>query len=94
MGTNPDDIKGRAKVAAGAVIGDKDLEREGRMDRATGQAKEQLDKVADLGRDAVTSAQDAASGLADKGREVVDTVVEKAKEAVDKAKSVATKKDA
>ncbi len=36
---NTDEIKGRAKVAAGAVTGNKDLENEGQIDRYVGQAK-------------------------------------------------------
>jgi uncharacterized protein YjbJ (UPF0337 family) len=86
MGTSADDIKGRAKVAAGAVTGNEELENEGQKDRAAAQIKEQVDKVTDMGRDAVASAQEAASDLADKGREAVDAVVEKAKAAADKVK--------
>lgn len=37
-----DKIKGRAKVATGAVTGDKQLENEGRVDRMTGEAKDRL----------------------------------------------------
>jgi len=86
MDTNADDLKGRAKIAAGAVTGDKDLEREGKMDRATGQVKAHAEKVTEKGREAVSSAQAAASDLADKGREAVESVVEKAKDAAVKVK--------
>ncbi|MDQ4132065.1 MAG: CsbD family protein, partial [Actinomycetota bacterium] len=34
-----DELKGRAKEAAGDLTGDKDLEREGKLDQATGKAK-------------------------------------------------------
>lgn len=40
MSGTQDKIKGRAKVAAGAAIGDKSLENEGRMDRLAGEAKD------------------------------------------------------
>jgi uncharacterized protein YjbJ (UPF0337 family) len=44
------DIKeatGRVKQAAGTLTDDKDLEREGKIDRATGSAKDALDKGSD-----------------------------------------------
>ncbi len=53
---NKDDAKGRVKEAAGSLTGDDDLKREGKVDRATGAAKDGVEKVADkvkgvLGRD-------------------------------------------
>jgi len=39
--------KGRAKEAAGAMIGDKDLKNRGRTDQAKGEVKKAVDKVAD-----------------------------------------------
>ncbi len=53
--SNPDEAKGRIKEAAGDLTGDKDLKREGKIDRATGAAKEGADKLADKAKDAVTS---------------------------------------
>jgi uncharacterized protein YjbJ (UPF0337 family) len=44
MAGTTDDLKGRAKEAAGDLTGDRDLEREGKLDRASGAVK---DKVAD-----------------------------------------------
>jgi uncharacterized protein YjbJ (UPF0337 family) len=44
---NFDDLKGRAKEAAGDLTDDESLEREGKVDRATGTVKEKLDDVAD-----------------------------------------------
>src|SRR5690348_15851608 len=38
-----DDLKGRAKEAVGDMTGDKDLQREGKVDRATGAAKDKVD---------------------------------------------------
>ena len=40
-----DELKGRVKEAAGALTGDAKLKREGRLDQATGQAKQAADKV-------------------------------------------------
>ncbi|HSS03858.1 MAG TPA: CsbD family protein [Solirubrobacterales bacterium] len=44
---NKDDAKGRLKEAAGSLTGDDDLKREGKVDKATGKAKEGVDRVAD-----------------------------------------------
>ena len=45
--SNTDDTKGRAKESAGKPTGDKDLQREGKADRAGGKVKEAVDKVKD-----------------------------------------------
>jgi uncharacterized protein YjbJ (UPF0337 family) len=50
---NKDDAKGRLKEAAGDVTGDKDLQREGRVDQAGGKAKEGVEKVTDKVKDAL-----------------------------------------
>lgn len=52
---NTDDAKGRIKEAAGDLTDNDDLKREGKVDRATGAAKEKLDDAADKVKDAVTS---------------------------------------
>jgi uncharacterized protein YjbJ (UPF0337 family) len=44
---NTDDAKGRIKEAAGDLTGDEDLKQEGKVDKATGKAKEGVEKVAD-----------------------------------------------
>jgi uncharacterized protein YjbJ (UPF0337 family) len=53
---NTDDAKGRLKEAAGSLTGDEELKREGRVDKASGDVKDGVEKVADkikgvLGRD-------------------------------------------
>jgi len=50
---NKDDAKGRVKEAAGSLTGDDDLKREGKVDRATGKAKEGVEKVSDKVKDAL-----------------------------------------
>ncbi|HWM54851.1 MAG TPA: CsbD family protein [Solirubrobacterales bacterium] len=50
---NKDDAKGRLKEAAGSLTDDKDLKREGKVDKATGSVKEGLDKAADKAKDAL-----------------------------------------
>lgn len=42
-----DEAKGRAKEAAGDLTGDKDLEREGKVDKAAGKVKDVIDDVKD-----------------------------------------------
>jgi uncharacterized protein YjbJ (UPF0337 family) len=44
---NKDDAKGRVKEAAGSLSGDDDLKREGKVDKATGAAKDGVEKVSD-----------------------------------------------
>jgi uncharacterized protein YjbJ (UPF0337 family) len=51
--TDTDEVKGRSKQAAGVLSGDKDLEREGKVDRAAGKAKDAVDKAADKAKDAL-----------------------------------------
>ncbi len=41
--SNADDLKGRVKEAAGDLTDDEELEREGKMDRLAGRAKELAD---------------------------------------------------
>ena len=50
-----DEAKGRLKEAAGDLIDDDDLKREGKVDRAEGKAKQKVDEAADKVKDAVSS---------------------------------------
>jgi len=50
---NTDDVKGRVKQAAGALTGDKDMEREGKVDRAAGSVKETVANATDKVKDVV-----------------------------------------
>ena len=52
---NSDEMKGRAKRAAGEITGDDKLKHEGSVDKAAGKAKDLIDKAADKGREAVGS---------------------------------------
>jgi uncharacterized protein YjbJ (UPF0337 family) len=49
--SNTDDAKGRVKEAAGNLTGDKDLQKEGKLDQAEGKLKEGIDSIADKARD-------------------------------------------
>jgi uncharacterized protein YjbJ (UPF0337 family) len=53
MGSNTDDLKGRAKEAFGDLTDNDDLKREGQADRAGGKAKEVIDNLADDAKDLV-----------------------------------------
>jgi uncharacterized protein YjbJ (UPF0337 family) len=48
-----DDLKGRAKEAAGDLTGNDDLEREGKKDQAGASVKDKVNKVADAVKDKV-----------------------------------------
>ncbi len=54
MPENLDDAKGRVKQAAGKLTDDKDLQREGKVDRAAGTVKEKVSDAADKAKDALT----------------------------------------
>lgn len=49
-----DELKGRVKEAAGALTGNKKLKRKGRADQAVGKIKQQVGKVIDKVKDAVS----------------------------------------
>ena len=48
-----DDLKGRAKEAAGDLTDNDDLKREGKADQAGASVKEKVNKVADAVKDKV-----------------------------------------
>ncbi|HEY7074037.1 MAG TPA: CsbD family protein [Solirubrobacteraceae bacterium] len=48
-----DDVKGRAKEAAGDLTDDKSLKNEGKVDRATGSVKDKVDDASDKVKDAI-----------------------------------------
>ena len=48
---NKDEIQGRIKKAAGDLTDDKDLQRQGKVDQASGKAKDAIDKAGDKAKD-------------------------------------------
>ncbi|MBK5219321.1 MAG: CsbD family protein [Thermoleophilia bacterium] len=48
---NKEDAKGRVKEAAGDLTGDRDLKREGKVDRASGAAKDGIERLTDKVKD-------------------------------------------
>jgi uncharacterized protein YjbJ (UPF0337 family) len=55
---NKDDAKGRLKEAAGDLTGDDGMKREGKVDKATGAAKDGVEKASDAVKGAVGKDRD------------------------------------
>jgi uncharacterized protein YjbJ (UPF0337 family) len=53
MGDKADKMKGHVKEAAGDLTGDKDLEREGKVERTAGNIKEKAGEAVDKVKDAL-----------------------------------------
>jgi uncharacterized protein YjbJ (UPF0337 family) len=53
LGNKAEELKGRSKEAAGDLTGDKDLEREGKLDRAAAEVKDAVGDAVDSVKDAV-----------------------------------------
>ncbi len=66
MGAETDQLKGQAKEAVGSLIGDKDLESEGKADRRAGEAKEKLDHAKDKVEEVIDKAHDKVEEVIDK----------------------------
>ena len=49
-----DDLKGRAKEAAGDLTNDRDLKNEGKLDQVKSKVKDKTDDAIDKVKDAVT----------------------------------------
>ena len=58
MSGKPDDLKGRAKEAAGDLSGDDDLQREGKADQTKGKVKEKVDDAKNWVEDKVDKVTD------------------------------------
>ena len=71
MSGQADQVKGKAKEAVGSLIGDKDLESEGKADRRGGEVKEK-----------VGHAKDKVEEVVDKAGDKVEEVVDKTKAAL------------
>ena len=50
---NAEDLKGRLKEAVGDVAGDKDLQREGKLDQASAATKSAIDDVAEKAKSVI-----------------------------------------
>lgn len=58
MSGKTDDMKGRAKEAVGDLTGDKDLQREGKVDQASGKIKDKAKDAKELVEDKVDDVKD------------------------------------
>ena len=56
--SSTDEAKGRVKEAVGDLTDDKDMKREGKVDKASGKAKDAIDKAGDKAKDAVGRGDD------------------------------------
>lgn len=50
---NKEEAKGRVKEAAGSLTGDDELKREGKVDRASGKAKDGVERLTDRVKEAL-----------------------------------------
>ena len=57
-----DDLKGRAKEAAGSVTGNDDLKAEGQSDQGIAAVREKVTEVADKVKDGVEAVKDKLTG--------------------------------
>jgi uncharacterized protein YjbJ (UPF0337 family) len=58
MSGTTDDLKGRVKEATGDLTGDKDLEREGKVDQAVGSVKDKAEGAKEWVENTVDKAKD------------------------------------
>ncbi|MEZ5171911.1 MAG: CsbD family protein [Acidimicrobiia bacterium] len=61
MGSKADDLKGRAKEAAGDLADDDDLKEEGKLDQASGKVKEKVEDAKDWVEDKIDKVRDKSS---------------------------------
>ena len=59
MGAKRDELKGKAKEAAGIVTGNEDLESEGKADRRSGEVKEKVEQAKDKIEEVIDKTKDA-----------------------------------
>jgi uncharacterized protein YjbJ (UPF0337 family) len=71
MSAQSDQVKGRAKEAAGIISGNKDLEAEGKTDRLTGEAEEKIDHAKDKAEEVLDTATDKVDEAIDKTQDAL-----------------------
>lgn len=59
MGAKGDELKGKAKEAAGIVTGNEDLESEGKADRSSGEVKKKVEHAKDKIEEVIDKTKDA-----------------------------------
>lgn len=66
MGENLDQAKGRVKQAAGDLMDDDELKKEGKLDELGGKIKEKVEDVKDKAQDAVDKVKDKVDAVTDR----------------------------
>ena len=66
MTAKSDQVKGKAKEVVGSVIGDEDLESEGKADRQAGEAKQKVDEAKDKVEEVIGDVADKIKDVADR----------------------------
>jgi uncharacterized protein YjbJ (UPF0337 family) len=66
MDKNLDQMKGRVKEAAGDLTGNKDLQREGKTDRAAGRVKEGIEEIKEKAENTVDALKDRVHELSNR----------------------------
>lgn len=66
MGSKMDETKGRLKEAAGVLADDERLEREGKLDQASGSVKDKIEQGKDKLSNVVDAAKDKLSDANDR----------------------------
>ncbi len=70
MSAKSDQVKGQAKEVVGGLVGDKDLEFEGKADRRAGEVKEKLGDAKDKAEEVIDKAKDKIEEMIDKTKDV------------------------
>jgi uncharacterized protein YjbJ (UPF0337 family) len=68
MGAKTKQLKGRIKQAAGTLTGNKKLERQGRVDRRSGEVMAQLDEATDKVEQVIDKAAESVTDAMHTGR--------------------------
>lgn len=68
MAGKTEQVTGRVKEAAGSLIGNEDLESEGKADRAAGEAKEKLGHAKERLEEVIEKVEHKAGEVIDKGK--------------------------
>ena len=69
MGATGDQLKGHGKEAAGLILGNEQLEAEGRHDREVGEAEAKIDKVERKADEVIDHAKTVFGRLSDSVKE-------------------------
>ena len=69
MAGKTEQVKGQAKEAVGSLVGNKDLESEGKADRQAGEAKEKVGHAKDQVEEVIEKVEHKAGEMIDKAKD-------------------------